>query len=854
MSANTNVNFKSSEPVPPIPAFPLENYALLPGMDAQQCMISESVPLSDVSTTEESSINESPEKGFSSGQQSEGKSSITVMFQEWVPADTSDSSEAEMSGGGGAFSFAAPTRHNNRYFHVQRGNSKFRPGLGSNPEEFVAKLKGKKRKKPPMELVIDAENMAKRFKITPERPASAILNELSPDLVFSYDTLDTDSSKPSPSFKCSVTFPPFSGTEFVGEGRSKKLAKIDVAEKVLASLGLAIPPKETPAIENKQIDDDVSMEFSPITEIGGPFHNMDVQYQQYMPTEIDFSSDEIINENFITSQATPTVLSQPMVDSNTVRRLRNIPSFEDNACLVLNTILFPTIAEYKNLGEEGPPHDKKFTVKIHFNDQEYIGYGGSKKKAKADAAKQAVITLLGESCYNSLASYSPKMEQSSTTGCNLKRKDTKRKKEKKSLVTPTAEENVSMEGDDEDDDDDDWGEYDLNFSDHICNLVREKYEELMGKDSIYAPYKVLAGVVLTVGSPMIYQSSVIAVTTGTKCVEGDCMSEQGLAVNDCHAEILATRCVRDYIYSQIESYKNSATQEQKNDAIIIEENTDSNAHHKFKLKPDVKFHLFISTSPCGDARIFSPKGIELDDDQPSPTGLEDTHPYKLNRGVLRSKIEAGEGTIPSTNLYTGPQTWDSIISGNALYTMSCSDKVCRWNVVGLQGALLNKLIGAVYYSSITLGSLHHPVHFRRAVFGRIETLNSRLEIPFFVNKPKLLMVSREEKRRVKKSPNHAVCWSKNWSTPEVLAASKGTCEPGGVPSRLTKRMAFTRFLKLYNNKSGGRDEYADLTYHEAKHLATEYQKAKHEFVQFFKEANLGPWIGKPVEQDSFKVK
>jgi len=188
-----------------------------------------------------------------------------------------------------------------------------------------------------------------------------------------------------------------------------------------------------------------------------------------------------------------------------------------------------------------------------------------------------------------------------------------------------------------------------------------------------------------------------------------------------------------------------------------------------------------------------------------------------------------------------------------LYTMSCSDKVCRWNVLGIQGALLYNLLGSVYYSSITLGSLHHPVHFKRAVYGRIEPLSSRLEIPFYVNHPKLMMVSREEKRRVKKSPNHAVCWAINWSTPEILAASKGRCEPGGVASRLTKRVLFTRFLKLYNNVSGKRENYADLSYQEAKHISAEYQKAKEEFVNFFKDSKLGPWIGKPIEQDYFKI-
>jgi len=160
-----------------------------------------------------------------------------------------------------------------------------------------------------------------------------------------------------------------------------------------------------------------------------------------------------------------------MVDSNIVRRLRNIPNFEDNVCLVLNTILTPSLIEYENLGEEGPPHDKKFTVKIKFNDQEYLGYGGSKKKARADAAKQAVITLLGDACYNSLIASSPKMEPSPTfPSNNPKRKQQLKPRQKNSkkgsIHTPTSAENVSMEGDDEDDDDD-WGEYDLNFSDHI---------------------------------------------------------------------------------------------------------------------------------------------------------------------------------------------------------------------------------------------------------------------------------------------------------------------------------------------------------------------------------------------------
>jgi len=456
------------------------------------------------------------------------------------------------------------------------------------------------------------------------------------------------------------------------------------------------------------------------------------------------------------------------------------------------------------------PATRRFIMKVSIDGEEFEGCGTSKKLAKQAVAKSALTKLYD-------FKFTPMSVDMNTPGSANK-------------IVPGTDKKVT-----------DFS-LDQSFADRVGKVILERYEELMVGFPQHSRRKVLAGIVMTRDEDM-RALEVISVSTGTKCVNGEYMSVSGTSLNDCHAEIVSRRCLMSYFYAQLENIaKENGTIGESNIFIKAESGG-------YKLKEGIKFHLYINTAPCGDARIFSPHEFQGREES-------DHHPNRNSRGQLRTKIESGEGTIPVKSS-DGIQTWDGVLQGARLLTMSCSDKVCRWNVLGVQGSLLSYFLQPVYLHSVVLGSLFHPAHMFRALVGRIKNSLGHLPEGYRLNMPRLNLISSAEARQPGKAPNYSMNWISGKDEVEVVDAMKGKLLESHQASRLCKTEMFKLWLKLMTNEKLSKIEKLDRQvpklYSDAKAGSRNFQEAKEALYKAFLAEKLGRWVEKPMEQDEFEI-
>lgn len=245
--------------------------------------------------------------------------------------------------------------------------------------------------------------------------------------------------------------------------------------------------------------------------------------------------------------------------------------------------------------------------------------------------------------------------------------------------------------------------------------------------------------------------SVVSLGTGTKCMPSASLDCTGYLVNDSHAEVLARRGFLRFLLSEICRCHDTESK-------IL---SYSAAERKFQLNPCISFHFFSTHPPCGDGSIFN-------------------HTVTDSNKRIRLTVNAGDvGDVLTVKSFTGgklltPNQPDLMAQdveairtkpgrGERTASVSCSDKLARWNCVGLQGALLHTILEpVVYFSSLTFCGNNNVAAIERSIWTRWSNIES-LPKPFCMQKPTVQLtdnnISFEFEKREERQPSPAsIVW------------------------------------------------------------------------------------------------
>nr|XP_040018715.1 tRNA-specific adenosine deaminase 1 [Gasterosteus aculeatus aculeatus] len=290
------------------------------------------------------------------------------------------------------------------------------------------------------------------------------------------------------------------------------------------------------------------------------------------------------------------------------------------------------------------------------------------------------------------------------------------------------------------------------LADEVAALCLQRWKQLprTGKPEPGREWTLLAAVlqVTRCANAGRIKKEVVSLGTGTKCVGQTAMSPRGDVLNDSHAEVLARRgCIR-YLLQELKR------------AVRGEENSvfaPADQRGKWKLRPGVSFLFFTSHTPCGDAAIV-PVIDGRSRPRPPATSTESHRGTDLKRAAeepneadraKRPRPEEEEAAAPEDGGDTGRSVLQSpadeapppprvpdihrtgakcVPGGPAVpltpgagyhstgalrvkpgrgaptRSLSCSDKLARWGVLGFQGAVLSHYLQeALYFGTVVVG-------------------------------------------------------------------------------------------------------------------------------------------------------
>uniref|UniRef100_H3D6A0 Adenosine deaminase domain containing 1 (testis-specific) n=2 Tax=Tetraodon nigroviridis TaxID=99883 RepID=H3D6A0_TETNG len=331
---------------------------------------------------------------------------------------------------------------------------------------------------------------------------------------------------------------------------------------------------------------------------------------------------------------------------------------------------------------------------------------------------------------------------------------------------------------------------------------------------------------------------VVAFGTGNVNTE-ESASPTGRIVHDSHAVVVARRSLMRFLYRHLLMYFSQEAELRAKS--IFQQSGDGGL---LSLKSHVNFHLYMNQLPKGSAQM--PSKLRL-----NPLSVA---AWKVNNEMgLHVSVEGKVFSVLSS-------AFDH--SASKLVSVSITDKLTQWQVLGYQGALISHFVEPIYVQSILVGNsgCTDVRGMEISVGQRVEGITSQLPIHYCVVRshlslaPQVAASSSEEAQ-----PTQSVNWSEGDGSIEIVDGLKGkTVEESpfksgsALASRLCKAAMLHRF-RLVAKESQRQELLAASSYREAKRMAKPYQEAKSMLRAHLLQQGFGSWPVKVAVSDNFSA-